>query len=107
MLSVPAGRTSDGFGSLRRNVKVATLQTTKDLQSCNLNASCGIVPPFYPVGRNALLIRSVKSAFALLLTRVTELWQAERMGKIENETLSDYGGAIFYAGSLPSLGAGG
>lgn len=57
------------------------MQTTKDLQSCNLNAFCGIVPPFYPVGRNALLIRSVKSAFALLLTRVTELWQVERMGK--------------------------
>lgn len=57
------------------------MQTTKDLQSCNLNASCGIVPPF-PLGeRNALLIRSVKSAFALLLTRVTELWQAERMKK--------------------------
>jgi hypothetical protein len=28
--------------------------------------------PFHPVGRNALLIRSVKSAFALLLTKVTK-----------------------------------
>ena len=28
--------------------------------------------PYYPVGRNALLMRSVKSAFALLLTKVTK-----------------------------------
>ena len=27
---------------------------------------------FHPVGRNAFLIRSVKSAFALLLTKVTK-----------------------------------